>query len=278
MTGVYWLASYPKSGNTWLRALLRSCLDGGQPVDINKLDIGRMHGRCRDSFDEHIGVSASDLTSDEVLEWSGAALRAKLSHYAQPPITKTHDARLPLPGGDWTIPPDATRAAVYLVRDPRDVAPSLARHLDIDIDAAIRFMGDADTRAAVSKSRLNPQLCQIWASWSRNVESWMAPAPYPVLLISYERLQANTEDTLAEVVRTFGMEFPPEVLKAAVSAVSLERLRAQEAEKGFRETTNDRVFFGEGRVGGWRSKLTNAQRARIEADHGEVMQRLGYIE
>ncbi|MEJ2083836.1 MAG: sulfotransferase, partial [Acidobacteriota bacterium] len=38
MTGIVWLASYPKSGNTWLRAFLMNFLDPGKrPVDINQL-------------------------------------------------------------------------------------------------------------------------------------------------------------------------------------------------------------------------------------------------
>ena len=38
MAGIIWLASYPKSGNTWLRAFLHNLLrDPGRPYDINKL-------------------------------------------------------------------------------------------------------------------------------------------------------------------------------------------------------------------------------------------------
>ena len=62
-----WLASYPKSGNTWLRALLTNyLLDGGGPASINAL-IGSWIANRRDLFHRYTGVPSSDLSGEEVL-------------------------------------------------------------------------------------------------------------------------------------------------------------------------------------------------------------------
>ena len=59
-----WLASYPKSGNTWLRAVYTALLNGSEP-DINSLDAGDL-GASRAVFDAALGLRSADLTPDEV--------------------------------------------------------------------------------------------------------------------------------------------------------------------------------------------------------------------
>lgn len=276
MKPVVWLASYPKSGNTWLRCLLQSCLGGGSAVDINALTVGQTLARDRAAFDEFIGIAASDLTGDEVLDWSGAALCAQAAGVEGTLFVKTHDARLRLPGGNWTIPAEPTRAAVYLVRDPRDVAPSLARHLDCSVDEAIAFMAEPRRLMGRSRSRLAAQLWQYWASWSRNAASWLEPAPFPIHLVRYEQLRAAPEETLTDILAALGMPHPAGTVRAAVAAAALDRLRGQEAAHGFQENPASAPFFGDGRTGGWRDVLSAGQVARIEAAHGAVMRELGY--
>lgn len=276
MSKVIWLASYPKSGNTWLRLLLASCLNGGRPVDINAIPVGSGLAFDRAAFDERLGVAAADLADDDVLALKAEALRAEVADIAPPLFLKTHDARLLLPGGDWTVPPDITRGAIYLIRDPRDVAPSLARHLGYDLDRAIDFMA-RPARMAQTRRALPPQLPQLWSDWSGNVESWLTAAPFPAFVVRYEQLRAAPEETLAEILGALGLSQPRQVVRDAVAATALDKLRAQEAAAGFSEAHRSPSFFGAGRVGGWKELLNAEQAARIEADHGAMMRRLGYL-
>lgn len=64
---LYWLASYPKSGNKWLRLLLHSYLAGGAAVDVNIMALDGWSVNQRALFNEAIGVSASDLNDAEIL-------------------------------------------------------------------------------------------------------------------------------------------------------------------------------------------------------------------
>lgn len=276
MTKVVWLASYPKSGNTWLRLLLASCLNGGRSVDINAIPVGSGLGFDRAAFDERLGVAAADLADDDVLALKADALRAEVADIEPPLFLKTHDARLQLPGGEWTVPPDITRGAIYLVRDPRDVAPSLAGHLGYELDRAIDFMARPG-RMAQTRRALPPQLPQVWSDWSGSVESWLTPAPFPVFVVRYEQLRAAPEEMLTDILRAAGLPVPCQVIRDAVASTALDKLRAQEAAEGFREAHRSPSFFGAGRVGGWKDLLNPSQVARIEADHGAMMRRLGYL-
>lgn len=269
MSGIYWLASYPKSGNTWLRLLLRSYAAGGAAVDINDTAADGWSINGRTQFDESIGIAASDLTDAEILAWWPSVLQKWAQGRTEPAYLKTHTMRGPF---------DSTLGAVYLVRDPRDVALSLARHTDRSIDAAIAIMGTQDNIMDRSRYRLQPRLLQSWGSWSQNVESWLAPAPFPVHIVPYEALRADPVAALSGLLPALGFPVDRAAVEAAVAATALETLRAQEAATRFVEAVGPHRFFGEGRVDGWRDHLTPAQSARIEADHGRVMARLGYLD
>lgn len=276
MTGIYWLASYPKSGNTWLRLLLQSYLAGGAAVDINAIVLGSHRTHERGQFDEAIGIAAADLTEAEILAWRPAAIRAWMATQLGPVYLKTHELRSPLIGRESLFPADLSLAAIYLVRDPRDVALSLARHLNMSIDEAIAVMGTPDHRMARSRQGLRPCLFDHWGSWSQNVEDWCAPQPFAAHLVRYESLRADPASALAGIVTALALPHDPQAVQRAVAATSIETLRAQEAERGFTEWRDGRGFFGEGRVAAWRDRLTPGQIARIETDHGAAMRRLGY--
>lgn len=277
MNGVYWLASYPKSGNTWLRLMIEFCLGDAADADINAMDSIPVYGAGRASFDDYMGVAASDLTAAEVLSWRADVLRAEVRDGEAPRMLKTHDARVRLPGGGELIPSDVSLGAVHLVRDPRDVVLSLARHLDVDVDQAITFMADDRTLMGKSYRRLAPQLWQLWSGWSGHTQSWLAPADFPVLTVRYERMRANPGQVLAEVLAALRIPCSGQRIAAAVAATALDRLRAQEDRDGFREGAGTGRFFSTGLVGGWHGRLSAGQVRRIEADHATVMRRLGYL-
>ncbi|WP_127089093.1 sulfotransferase domain-containing protein [Aquabacter cavernae] len=277
MSGYYWLASYPKSGNTWLRLMIQVCLSGAG-IDINRISVAPQIGINRRVFDDAMGVSASDLTPDEVLLWRPAVLRARAANLSKPLILKTHEHRYPLANGDWLHPPECSLGAVYVVRDPRDVAISLARHLRMTIDRSIEIMASADMRIAVAPHRLNISLVDCWGSWSANVGSWLAPGTFPVSVVRFEDLRADPARELARVLPNLALSADAATIAAAVEATAIGKLRAQESVEGFREWKGDGTFFGSGEAGGWRRKLSAEQARRIVADHGDVMKRLHYLD
>lgn len=197
---------------------------------------------------------------------------------ASPLFVKIHDAYGTTPAGEPLVPECATRAAVYLVRNPLDVAVSYAHHSNSTIDRVIAFMGDESARVAGYGDGLSEQLEQRLGSWQRHVLSWVE-SPLGVHVARYEDLLAEPLATFAAIARHLGLPDDPERVRKAVEFSSFERLRAQEDEVGFQEReATEAPFFRQGRAGGWRTALGSEQVERIVRDHGEVMRRLGYLD
>lgn len=274
MSGIFWLASYPKSGNTWLRAFIATLISG-EPADINKLTFLGGFAGSRSAFDEALGIAAADLTLEQQTNLRPRAYEIWAAEAKRPRYCKAHDAYHLTPAGEPLFPTNATRGAVYIVRDPRAVAVSLAHHNGRTIDAAIDRMADADATFSNSPNRLDEQLQQRLLSWSDHVGSWRQ-APFPVHVVRYEDLHADPA-AFGATARFLDLPDDVERLASAVAAASFARLQEQERAAGFVERPRQALaFFREGRVDGWRDALTPAQITRIEQAHGPMMRRFGY--
>jgi aryl sulfotransferase len=272
------LASFPKSGNTWFRLLLANLkFRSAAPVRINSPFDRAAAFVTREEFDDLTLIASGLLTGDEVDSLRAAVLPAIAS--AASPFTwfKTHEA--------WRLTPSGTpcfagagRAAVYIVRDPRDVAVSLAYHGNVSIDHAIGFMNDPEATMARSGTRQSRQLRQKTCDWSTHVKSWLDQKDIPVYCVRYEDLKRDTAAVLTAALCFAGQEASREDIDRAVAHSDFSVLRKQEETVGFRERMSTTApFFRRGQAGAWRDELTAEQCARIEAAHRQVMMRLGYM-
>ena len=277
MSGFHWLAAYPKSGHTWLRLGLWS-LRRGEPPDMSRSAGFAPVVAARDFFDDTLHVDSTDLTRDEIARLRPRQYEREAAASAEPLFRKVHDAWTPTPAGEPLFPPAVTLGVVYIVRDPRDVAVSMAYHLDRTLDAAIAFLNQPDAKLGGRFSQNQTQFVQHLLSWSAHVESWLgAPGPAP-LLVRYEDMAAGAGEQLKRVAAYLGWTAADAAVAAAVDATRFQALRAAEERHGFEERLpHMNRFFRRGVAGGWCDSLTRAQAARIEADHGRVMARLGYL-
>jgi aryl sulfotransferase len=274
-SGIWWLASYPKSGNTWLRAWLCS-LVSDRPAEINDLSrLGPFAG-SRSHFDATLGIASVVLSRDQEFNLRPRVFEAVATEAKRPLYCKTHDAYQLTPGGEPLFPAAATAGAVYVVRDPRPVAVSMAHYTADPLDQVIAHMDDREAISGGSTKRLSNHLRQYLLRWSEHVESWLG-APFPVHLVRYEDMQAGPLAAFGAIAAFLGLRSDSAAIAAAVEAASFARLQAQERAFGFVEKPRRAAaFFREGRVDGWRDALTAEQAARIVAAHGAMMQRLGY--
>jgi Sulfotransferase domain. len=273
MRGFYWIASYPKSGNTWLRLSLSSLQFGGQPIDA-VTGFAPVAASCS-FFEDALHVDAADLTAEEIACLRPRQYEQEAVVCGEPMFRKVHDARTLTPAGEPLFPPAVTLGALYIVRDPRDVAVSLAHQTGRSLDAAIAILNNPEARMGGRADTL--QLAQPLLTWSAHVESWLdGPGPKP-LLVRYEDMKADAAGQLARVAAHVGWTVTEQAVAAAVAATRFEVLRAREEAHGFGERLPgmDR-FFRRGVAGGWRDSLSPAQAAQVERDHGLVMARLGY--
>ena len=273
--GIWWLASYPKSGNTWLRAVLASLISG-KPSDINAMAFLGPHAASRSRFDRTLGLDSASLSHEQELTLRPRVYEILASEAERPLYCKTHDACVPTPAGEPLFPAAATRGAVYVVRDPRAVAVSSVHFMARSIDETIAAMGNPAEVFAGSTRRLSQHLRQPLLRWCEHVESWLA-APFPVHLLRYEDLLADPHAAVRAVAESLCLPASQTAIAMAVEATSFTRLQALERETGFAESPRHAAaFFREGRADGWRRVLTPAQADHIVAAHGDVIRRLGY--
>ncbi|WP_298283817.1 sulfotransferase domain-containing protein [Acidocella sp.] len=268
MGKIVWLASYPKSGNTWLRVFLHNYItQAATPHSINRLTDFSL-AECAAALFHAPG----ETLSDEAVQKNRPRVHAELAGLGPELVfVKTHNANLAV-HGVALVTPEVTAGAVYVVRDPRDVAVSYAAYLGRDVDETIRFMAAPGAVNGTDEA----QVFELLSSWSGHVRSWVGGRQR--LLVRYEDLVAEPERYFARIIRYLGTgEVDQARLTRAIGFSSFAELAGQEARDGYEASGGQGRFFRAGRVGVWREALSPAQAARIERDHGEVMGRLGYL-
>ena len=279
MGEVVWLSSYPKSGNTWVRALLAGYFGEGA-FDVNRLGRGIEVDGLR-SFSDVVGIDPWLLHEREVEAFRPAAARVlarDVAHWETPAFAKIHAANVVTASGERAFPPGAGRA-LYVVRNPLDVAASWAPFFGVSVERAVEVLGDEAHTLNQSGEGFNPIVPERLLSWSGHVRSWLDAEGVPSHVVRYEDLREDTASTFAAALRWLGLEAAPGRVEAAVEAARFERLRGREAAEGFVEHPVYMArapFFRRGRAGAWRDELTAAQARRVVAAHRDVMERLGY--
>ena len=274
---VIWLASYPKSGNTWVRALLSNYVDGGdEPASINCL-IGGNIVVDRGRFDDMVGLASSDLAPSGILKRRPAFHVQLAAELPRPTFVKVHDACLRVAPGTWLFPAAATAGSVCIVRNPLDVAVSFAHHNGGSIDDAIALM-NRPSELARQCTGMTPQLPQPMLTWSGHVWSWVRQAEFPVHVLKYEDMLADPVATFGRIVRFARLDYDSARLSRAIENASFDLLRRQEAQTGFSEAMSSaRSFFRAGKAGAWRAALDRRQVTKLLRAHGPLMARFGYL-
>lgn len=274
MKGIVWLASYPKSGNTWFRAFLANLLHGGeQPVDINAFDTNSFCSRP--GFDRALGWESSDLTMVEI-ERARLAVQEVIAR-EEDAVFKVHEAFTDPRNGRPLFSLPATRAVLYFLRHPLDVAVSFSHHRGKDLDNTIARMNNPLAVMAANQSELDTQLPQPLGSWSHHVRSWADAPGLPVHVIRYEDMLARPQEVFTAACRFAGFPNDAARVARALEHSRFETLQRQEQAKGFRESAGGRAFFRKGQAGAWREVLSPAQVSAIVHHHGEIMRRFGYL-
>lgn len=275
--GIVWIASFPKSGNTWTRVFLHNIaklLSGEtEEQDINEMVRFSTWEIRKPAYTELLGFEPTDEHRKEI-----AAVRHRVQQRTADEndglvFTKTHHA-LVMDRGYSTINFEVTSGAIYVVRNPLDVAISYAHHMGRPIDDAITVMGMPGAESAVTDKVVH----EVHGSWSEHVLSWTRK-PHPAIhVMRYEDMAAEPERTFNGLVRHLRLEASPAQVAEAIDRSSFDKLKAQEQRNGFRERPEGASqFFREGRTGQWRDVLAKAQIERIVTDHHVQMARFGYL-
>jgi hypothetical protein len=272
-----WLASYPKSGNTWFRAFITALLNPENPaVDINNMHPATI-ASSRQMFDELAGVPSSDLTPEEIRRLRPFVYRRNALESDDIIYQKVHDAFVLLPNGESLFPADITKAVLYIIRNPLDVAVSFSYHLATSIDKTIAIMNNPAYAFCQRIDRLHNQLSQNLSTWSGHVKSWVDDSGLPVLVMRYEDMHKKPIEVFSRAITFIGLGKSQKEIEIALEHASFSRLKQQEEEKGFSEkSVGSAIFFRKGIVDDWQNVLTKEQIRQIVDEHSDMMKRFGY--
>lgn len=275
---VIWLASYPKSGNTWFRSFLTALLNQGE-IDINKMETDGIFS-AKEYIESILDVSTDDLRPREFESFRKTAFAYKAKETKKELFVKIHDAYtysrwdgLPL------IPNSGSRVVLYLIRNPLDVVLSLANHTGLNIEDTINKYMNCEEGAFIKKGKTAQQYYQLMGTWAMHASSWLNQKDIPVHVIRYEDMKANPFKTFKEAVVQMQLAYNDEAIQKAIDACDFKKLKQQEESKGFKEKTiPSSAFFFKGESGRWKKELTKEQIRKIMTVNESMMKEYGYWE
>lgn len=274
MGAIVWLSSYPKSGNTWLRAFLHNLLrNPDRPMGINELDKFCL-GDSQASWYQHIaGRSPAGMTKPEIAAIRPQVHEAFTKAFPDSVFAKTHNL-LGEAFGHPLVTMSCTVGAIYVLRNPLDVVISLADHFGLTLDQAITFM--ANPQAGTENDEFNA--FEFYGTWSQHVESWTREGNEGMIWLRYEDMLTKPQQSFGRIAGYLGLKPPRQRLDKAIKFSSFKVLRNQEEREGFRERSKHAErFFRVGKAAQWRSLLSAAQVDAIVEAHGEQMERFAYL-
>jgi aryl sulfotransferase len=284
-----WLASYPKSGNTWMRMLIGClALKDEETIDINQTTESGGIASSRLAFDHVTMLESGLLTFDEIDRLRPRVYEQQEQSLQEQPadqeemtgtvFVKAHDAYTFNSLGEPVLAgARGARGAILIVRDPRDMVASLANHNQSTLDEAVASMNRPDDALCSRPGRQHNQLRQLMMGWSGHAASWLDQQDIPVHLVRYEQLKQDTVNTFSEAMAFAGRPISIADAERAVRLADFSQLQAREREQGFGERPpRVTAFFRKGQMGGWREELTDDQVRLIDEAHWSMMERLGY--
>ena len=272
---IIWLASYPKSGNTLLRAMLASYLFSENGIFNFKL-LNNIKQFPAKHFFEDLGI---DPKNRKELIKNSLRAQEPMGKTETVGLLKTHNLlfnfnkRYPFTNLDQSL------GVIYIVRDPRNVVLSYARHLSISIEDTVKLITIG-----------NGIDDNIMGNWSENYKSWKNFKKYNrYLLVKYEDFVSNRNETFLKILkfifklRNINFSLDNNKFTEMLDTTTFENLKNLENKEGFAESKKNKktgknvIFFDKGAKRDWSTSLDPTMSAKLEKVFREEMIELGYL-
>jgi len=291
----YWyLASYPKSGNTWCRVFITELRRLAGPDSAEETAAAQQEERelrlnrdlatgsivsSRHWLDDQLGINSSDLSWPELDKLRGRVGHQRALHAECLRYHKVHDAFVSRDsGGQPVVPVEGCQGAVVVIRHPADVAVSLSHFFSWPLERCVEFLLDEQAGLCRSSKRGGQQVRQFMGTWANHVQSWVDQELIPVLLLRYEDLLTQPELEFSRLATFLDLPAEAPLIHEAVANTRFDKLRAKEDEEGgFHERPEGcKRFFRSGRSGEGRERLTAEQHEQLEVAFAPTLDRFGY--
>ena len=280
---IIWLASFPKSGNTWMRAFLSSYLY----LDLDKENFTFNLLKKIERFPNlnqlnNIGIKPKSFL-DVAKSWIPTQNHINLNNKIN--LLKTHQAFGNFENFPFTDS-NNTLGAIYLVRDPRDVLISYSRHMKQSIDKTLDLVLEDDSKGNLFEGK-NSVIGEMRGSWSQHYNSWKYSNLKEKIIIKYEDLVNNPFDTFSKVIShlnylfrklSFPLETNAERIRKCIEISNFNNLQNLEKKLGFSDNIKSgATFFNKGTTNQWQDELNDKIIYKIEKKFKKEMKELNYI-
>ena len=278
---IIWIASYPKCGNTWVRSLLSAYYfsnDGEFNFDLLK--------NIRQFPSPYFFPNKVSNIEEASANW--IPVQKKIKETKKVFFLKTHNVYGAYKGNNFTSP-DYTLGAINIVRDPRNVITSLMNHFSINEEDALKMMSNVNRNLRDRNDKDNYATYSFISSWDKNYRSWKLTKNINKILIKYEDLENDIENTFLKIIKFTNKimrkndEIDFEKLKKSIKTTEFDLLKKKEQKEGFEEAiyssdnVKKRAFFNLGRNNDYKKLLNNKTIKSIEELFGEEMKELRYL-
>ena len=282
---IIWIASYPKSGNTWVRSLLSTYLYS-EDGNFNFRLLKKILKFPSKKYLKYFTNDFSDIK--KVSEyWIASQERINFHNENKSILLKTHSALCTLEKNPFTNKKN-TQAVIYIVRDPRNVITSVGNHYSMNIDESYDFITDNNRILTGDKwGGDNFGISDVLGSWSSHYKSWKNIKFAPILIVKYEDLINDPKKSMIEIINFLqkftDIKIDNKKISKTVESCNFENLRKLEKKEGFDEAAyseklNKTVnFFHLGKKNKWENLLNQDMEKKIRKIFFEEMKELKYI-
>ncbi len=285
---ILWLASYPKSGNTWIRSLLAAYLfskEGDFKFNLLK-NIKQFSINSKTLNEKNYATDQEKIYKN----WIPAQKEINQGHKLH--IFKTHNALCSINGNKFTDKHN-TAGAIYIVRDPRNLVLSIAHHYSLRFEEAYEFLiNKKKIIFPLNSSVKNQNVEQVndfnfLGDWSGHYQSWKNIKFAPILIIKYEDILKNEHKVFLSILNFLSkfikITVDPKKIDNSIATTTFKKLSQMENENGFEEAiisqkTNKKLkFFNLGQGNDWKKLLDSKIRKKVEENFKKEMKELNYL-